>query len=260
MRAKKLTEADVYAAIGMPLSISGNPEERIAYKDFILGEDGSVHTVKLKTGSDEAEAQFTFTIKKRYVYPEGIGAVYVMPRLQNGPRGIIDIGNLNTNHLYVDGFMVKPDYSFTDELGGKILIAELAQKLSSEFNMRFTEDLVAKKLRAEPEQRFFSLKKGTEEQRKEFERRSAQVISDKLLEHVMSIKTKCDTKKWPMDFMDLYFIGGTTRLLGPEIRKVFGNDVSIPQSAEMINALGFLVRMSASLGINTDAQLSRFSK
>lgn len=238
--------------IGIPLQLANIPEERISYKDFILGKEGTVHTVKIKTNCNGPIKEIQFKFNKRLVYPEGIGVLYQFPSRLMGATGIIDIGNLNTNNTYTDNFNVFDESSFTDELGGKILISGLANTLTSELNARCDDNLVASTLLKPYEKRFLVSKN----RNKEIEEKSKKIIDQYLLDYVNQIKRKCDTRHWPLEFMDIVCIGGTTKLVKKEILDVFGQNTFIPEEPEFVNVFGFLKKMCADSGID----LSKLNK
>ena len=233
-------------SIGMALSQIGIPQERLSYKDFILGEEGTMHTVKIKSSAAAAVVTVNFTCGKRMVYPEGTGPAFELAERCEGVVGIIDIGSLNSNHIYMDNLEAIDESSFSTELGGRVIVDGLAQALSSELGARVDENLVSNLLRRDYSERFLSPKNGD----KEIEEKSRKVIDSFLLDHVRAIKARCDTKHWPLNFMELIFVGGTATLLKREIEEVFGENVFIPENAEFINAKGFLRRMCAADGID----------
>lgn len=236
---------DVNVVIGIPYQTCCIPEERIDYKNYILPE--GKHSVQLKLDSNSAAKMVTFNLVKRFVYPESIGVLYEYPRELSDIAGIVDIGNLNNNCTYCDEFNIIHESSFTDELGGKIIINNLAQELSAELNARCDDKLVAKILRRPLQARCLVSSKGD----KTVEDKSREIIDRFLMEHVQQIKRKCDAKHWPScDFMKMCFIGGTTRLLVPEIKEVFGNNVLIPEEPEYVNVEGFLKRFCAADNID----------
>ena len=232
---------DVNAVIGIPLDLAEIPEERISYKDYILGKDGEAHTVKFKTEPNGPVRQASFRIQKRLVYPEGIGVLYEYPAELDGTVAIIDIGNLNTNHTYADRYQIMWDSCFTDELGGKVLIANLAQALSSELGARCDENLIASTLLKPYESRHLVPANGNEA----IKTKSKEIIDSFLLDHVKTIRSKCDLKKWPLEFMRVVCIGGTSKLLTKELHDVFGANVLIPNDPEYVNAEGFLKKLCA---------------
>lgn len=246
MAAGKMQADEVVVAIGMPLQIASIPEERLEYKEFILGPEGGVHHVRIKADCSAPPVEVTFTIKKRFVYPESIGVLYEYPQKVDGPTAIIDIGNLNTNNTYTDGFHIITESCFTDELGGKILISGLAQQLTSELRMRCDDNLAASTLLRPYEDRCLRARNRDPE----IEMRSREIIDNYLLDHVNAIKTKCDTRHWPLDFMNIICVGGTSRLLAREIEMVFGENSFIPETPEFVNVCGFLKRICAGAGID----------
>ena len=76
------------------------------------------------------------------------------------------------------------------------------------------------------------------------------VIDRYLLEHVRQIKQRCDTRQWPLEFMNIVCMGGTARLLKNEIYQVFGEETFIPEAPEFVNVKGFLKKMCADDGID----------
>lgn len=241
------TYEDVYAAIGVPLDVAGNTLERIAYKDYILGKDGDTHTVQYKCDSEGPIKTVTFTIRKRFVYPEGSGVLWLHPAQMIGSAAIIDIGNLNTNCIYAEGLNPEDKMCFTGELGGKALITGLCQSLEAELGNRVVNSMVAMAL-AQPEgKRHLISVKGD----KALEERSAKIIAQYALEHVRMIKQQCDLHHWPLAFANVVCVGGTVKLISKELHDVFG-DIFIPAGQEYANAAGHLKRMCATLGVDIE--------
>ena len=236
---------DVHVAIGCPIKDYEVVEKRVEYKDYILPE-GKV-TIKIKTKSDKEPETKTFNIVSRYVYPESAGVLYLdMKRYAEKTCGIIDIGGLNTNGTQYDDFEPSHKYSFTNEFGGSNLVSGLSQELTSEFKTRCSEDYVRRVIRLPLENR----KLVPNRPNPEIEAKSAEIINDYMLNYVKEIKRSCDAKNWPLDFLDLTFIGGTTRILENEIKQVFGDKIFIPNNSEYANVVGFLRRLCAKeLGI-----------
>lgn len=237
---------NVNIAIGVPLKVCEVPEERMSYKKFILGEPGVPHTVHLKTSCSGPVYTSVFTYGKTLVYPEGIGVLYEYPAKLQGVTGVIDCGNLNTNYLYCDSFMVNNEGCHTNEMGGKILITGLSGALSGELGARVDAILTASTLLKPYQERHLVAANGN----KELDIRSKALIDQYLLEHVRSIKQACDAKHWPLLFMNLVFMGGTSRLLQHEIREVFGENTFIPEAPEYVNVKGFLRKLCADDGID----------
>lgn len=244
---------DVRIAIGIPLKVCNIPEERLDYKKYILGEPGEKHTVRIKTNCNGPVYTSVFTFSKTLVYPEGIGVLYEYPSRLDGPTGIIDIGNLNTNYLYCDSFLLNDEGCHTNEMGGKILITGLSGALTGELGTRVDEAITASTLLKPYDKRCLVSNKGN----RELDIKSKGVIDRYLLEHVRAIKQTCDAKHWPLEFMNIVCMGGTSRLLQHEIFEVFGEDTFIPDAPEFVNAKGFLRKLCADDGIDIVSEIEK---
>ena len=229
---------EFHVAIGIPVNDYGVVEKRLQYKNYIL-PDGEI-TVSYRYQKSDLITK-TFKIVKKYVYPESAGGLYLNAARNKDTAAIIDIGSLNVNNTYYQNFEPDMEYSMTSELGGQILINNLAAELTAELGMRCDERLVSRVLKADPEMRYLTPNKPN----KAIEEKSKKIIDEALLKHVREIKRMCDSKKWSLDFVELTFIGGTSSILKKEIREIFGDSVYIPEKPEYANVLGFLVRMVA---------------
>lgn len=241
----------VNVAMGIPYQICCVVEERLKYKDYILPE--GEHTVKIKLSNDDPVQTVNFHVGRRFVYPESIGVLYEYPDKLEDITGIIDIGNLNINCTYSNRFSIMQEGSFTGELGGQILISGLAQQLSSEMGFRVDDNLVASVLLAPIDKRFLRPKNPN----KEAEVQSKKIIEKYLRDHVLSIKRKCDAKHWPLEYMNIACIGGTSKLLVNELRDIFGNSVFIPENPEYVNVEGFLKMMCASMDVDAATYITK---
>lgn len=227
----------VHAAIGIPVTEFENVLNRNQYRDFILPK-GSI-TVKMKAKNEEEPITKTFTIETRLVCPESGGVLYLDPvKYEKTTTAVLDIGSLNVNGTYWEGFDMNPDYNFTGELGSSILISGLAQKLSATFS-RCNESLISDILKRPSEERY--LPKASEE----VITRSKEVIHKYLIEHVNKIKEKCNTANWAMDYMTVVFVGGTSKLLECELKECFGKDIIIAENPSYANVEGFLAKLCA---------------
>lgn len=231
---------EMHVAIGIPVKEWEVVEKRNEYKNYIL-PDGEI-SVTMKTKSDEPPKTKRFKIVSKYVFPESVGALYLDRTMdyKDSTAAVIDIGNLNINCTCWNSFELDRQYSLTDELGGNILIAGLSQELSAQFS-RCDENLVARVLTLPKEER----KLCPVRPNPKTEEDSRKVIDNYLLEHVKTIKRRCDSKHWSLDFMNLVFIGGTSKLLKNEIYEVFGECVYIPDEPEYANVIGFLRLLGA---------------
>lgn len=232
---------EMHVAIGIPVSLYSNVKERLAYKEFILGKEGEVHTVRYRSQTSGDVIEKKFKIVSRRVYPESAGAVYMDITRNYSQCYVIDIGNLNCNLAPYAKGEVEEEESITEELGGAILRRNLATKLSAEFNTRVDEKLVGRILKEDPDNRCLKPCQPNED----IERRSKKIIHDFLLDHCRQIKNLADAAHWPIAFAPLTFIGGTAKVLRDSLYEVFGKSICIPKNPELSNAYGFLVRLIA---------------
>ena len=228
---------DVKVAIGCPMNEYSNVEKRVAYKNFILPTGQVKVRYKAQRGDIITKS---FNITGKYVYPESAGGLYLDMVRNKDVAAIVDIGNLNVNASYFTNFEPDFNYSLTSEMGGQILISNLAAELSASFT-RCDERLVSGILKAPLTERYLHPVRPD----KEIEEKSKALITEALTRHVKLIRRMCDSKNWPLDYMQLTFIGGTSALLENEIRQVFGEEVIIPDRPEYANAIGFLRRLIA---------------
>lgn len=228
---------DVHAAIGIPMSDYVNVEKRLEFKNYIL-PDGKV-TVKYKTQKTDITAK-TFNIVSKYVYPESGGGIYLDMVKNKDAAAVIDMGNLNVNATYFLNFEPDIACSITAELGGQILINQLAAELTSKYS-RCDARLVSSILKAAPEERYLHPVRPNPE----IEEGSKKLIKENLLRYVKEIKRLCDVKNWSLDYMTITFIGGTSDLLRNEIKEIFGDSAIIPERPEFANVIGFLRRLVA---------------
>lgn len=228
---------NVHVAIGIPVSEYKIVEKRLEYKNYIL-PDGEV-TVKYRAQKGDIETR-TFKIVSKYAYPESAGGLYLDMKKNADIAGVIDIGNLNVNATYFISGDPDPGCSTTAELGGQILISNLAAELSATFS-RCDERLVSKILKSPADERFLHPIKPDST----IEAESKKFIKNSLIKHVRQIRRLCDSKGWGLDYMPLTFIGGTSALLKDEIVEVFGPEAIIPDRPEFANVIGFLRRMIA---------------
>lgn len=245
---------DVIVVIGIPYQLCIIPQERLSYKDYII--PSGKHTVKLKKTNDSDAYTVTFNIVERYVFPESLGVIYMYPQKAEELAGISDIGNLNKNNTYCNKFVPIPESSFTDKSGGDYLITGLAEQLSSELGMHIDKNVASNVLRLPKEKRF--LMPNNRDQK--IVDKSKQVIDKYLMDYVRASRRLLDTKQWSLEFIQMFFIGGTTRLIRNEIKAVYGDNIIIPDRPEFVNAEGFLRRVCAMHNININPVAAKDKK
>lgn len=239
---------EVNVAIGCPVKEYEVVEKRNEYRDYIL-PPGEVK-IKIKTKNETEPKEKHFFINYTVVYPESSGILYLdMERFAEKEVGIIDIGGGTGLGSMFDNFEIVRKTSFTCELGGNVLVNGLSQLLSAEFS-RCNPDYVRKLIALPHEQRKLVPINGDKDFIEEVGIRSKEIIDDYLLDYVKQIRRQCDSKQWPLDYIDLVGVGGTCHVLSREMKQVFGENIYIPKTPEYTNALGFLRRLCAKrLGI-----------
>ena len=231
---------EIYVAIGLPAKEWANVSKRMDYKDYIL-PDGKI-TMSIKTSSSSPVIKKTFIIKQKFVFPESIGALFmdeVLPYMTNTSiTGVLDIGNLNLNATLWQGTELLQDKSATMDLGGAILIQNLAQEISS--NIVSCDELIAANiLKSAPSDRTLPTDLNLSAEQIET---SKTLIKRVLKEHAEKVKRCCKARNWSLDITRIVAIGGTSKDIEEELREVFGNIIIIENSS-YCNVLGYLRMM-----------------
>ena len=245
--AKEKDEVNV--AFGIPADEWADVPTREKYRSEFL-PDGDI-TVKIKIRSDAPVMEKKFTIKKKFVFPESLGALLMddSPEVRpNTYTGVLDIGNLNLNATEWMGTELVQEDSITQELGGSILISEMARELKTALRTRCNEKCVAEALfDGDPDDRHLEpMGAVSEERKKEIVDTSRQIMAKCLASHASEIKSACDAKGWSLELMRIIVIGGTGALLEKELKAVFGN-VTVLENAEYCNSFGYLRMMCAKI-------------
>ena len=234
-------------AVGMPSSEYAVPPKRVEYKNAILPE-GEIK-IKIKPSGATEPITKKFIIKNRFVYPESIGALIANDEIfadvvknKHIPTGVIDIGNLNLNATFWQGTDFIADKSQTTELGGAIIIRELANQLSASIT-RVDEYVAANILKTKSTKRQLPSGLGLSDEQV---KKSGEIISNVLHQYAESIRNACSSKQWSLDAMRIIAIGGTSEDIYDELKNVFGN-VTILPNANFCNALGYLRLMCEKL-------------
>lgn len=225
-------EDEICLATGLPAKEWAVVEKREQYKAFFPTDR---QTIRIKMDSSSPVQEKNFVIKKIYVFPESIGAMFQddSPAFSSDVlTGVLDIGRLNLNATMWQGADFIQEESVTDELGAAALISGLAQELSANFS-RVDERLVETILKKKPSKRVLP---GSPE----IQEKSRAFIHDYLMKHAEKIKRCCDARKWSLDYMNLIAIGGTSAILREELKEVFGNRMVFLESMEFANAYGYL--------------------
>lgn len=217
----------VAVGIGCPLSIFLNKEQRENYRNFMLGERDIYITINGKRKH--------YLIDKIEVLPESAGVVYLhLEEYKDKTVGVIDIGGLNSNCCVYQNIAPLVSTVFTTRLGGKVMNYQLLDLLNKR---------LALPVPLQEYQMNEIVKNGYVRNRRDpmKEEVSAKIISDFKYQHVKEIYDKCIEHSWALDTIDLAFTGGTSQLLMPEIKQIFGvGDECFYADADMLNAEGFV--------------------
>lgn len=235
---------EICVAIGLPAKDWAVVSKRMDYKDYIL-PDGEI-TVSIKKDSNAPVIKKTFVIKKKFVFPESIGALFMDETLpyitKTSITGVLDMGNLNLNATLWQGTEPILDKSVTDNLGGAILIQELSQELST--NITFCDELItANILKTSSDDRHLPSDMNLTDEQVESSRA---LIKRVLKNHAEKVKRCCHARKWSLDVTRIIAIGGTSQDIEEELREVFGNITILPES-NYCNVLGYLRMMCSRL-------------
>jgi hypothetical protein len=214
-------EKTVILAIGCPLSIFKNVEERKKYEEYFMGEKD----IKLVLNKEKVE----FTIDKVIVCPESCGIIYSNNKLySNKMVGVIDIGGLNTNCCVYNNLSPIRSTMLTTNHGANIMTNDLKQEINSRFPEANIQDWQMESI----------IKEGFIKSHRE---ESAKLIENFFNKHVQVILDECKRKAWDLENIDLVFIGGGSKLLKRDIIKSTSQGTVISDNAEWDNVSGFLV-------------------
>lgn len=233
-------EDEINVAIGLPAKDWSSVSKRCDYKEYMLPE-GKI-TISIKKNSSSPVQKKTFTIKNRYVFPESIGALFMDETIEfispTSIYGVIDIGNLNLNATLWQGKELVQDKSTTAELGGAILIQELAQEIST--NITACDEMIAANiLKSDADNRSLTTDMNLSAEQIE----ASRVIVQKVLkEHAEKVKRVCRSRNWSLDLTHIVAIGGTSQDIANELTEVFGK-ITVLKDSTYCNALGYLRMM-----------------
>lgn len=237
-------EDEFCVAVGLPAKEWSVVSKRMDYKDYILPQ--SSVEVSIKATSSSPVIKKKFRVSERFVFPESIGALFsdeiINTITKSSIIGVVDLGNLNLNATFFQGTELNQDLSLTAELGGAILIQELAQELSA--NVATCDDFIVSSILFDSNERSLP---GDGNLSPEQIEASKEVFARVLKQHAEKVKRACRARGWSLDVMRIAAIGGTSKLLAKELKESFGGCITVLESPEYCNALGYLRMMCARL-------------
>lgn len=244
---------DITVAVLLPAKDWAEVSKREDFREYIV-PTGEIKA-KIKGTSASSVTEKTFNVKKVYVFPESQGALFMDETIGDVTTtsviGVLDDGNLNLNATLWQGIDLVQDKSSTSELGGSILIQEIAQEIST--HVTTCDEMVAAILLKEK-----ALPSGmniTAEQEAEI----FKIIDRVKYQHAERIKKVCHGRGWALDLIKIVAIGGTSKDLEPELKQIFGNNIIVLKNAEFVNVLGAL-RIMCSKELDTLIDISDVDK
>lgn len=209
---------EVYLVVGCPISVYTDKEKREEYEDFIGRNKDITITVNGITK--------TFRIANVQTLPESSGYAFKhLDTVDEKLYAIVDIGGLNANCSIYEGAVMQVNTEFTYNLGVNVLRIGLKKKLNQKFSCNLNDKQVEEAMK----KRFIKINP----------EKSREVIDEFFLNHVNKLREAMKENMWDIKNIDFVFTGGGSLLLADEIRKVFGEDVTISDNAVWDNAEGF---------------------
>ncbi len=223
------TGDEVYVAIGCPIELYQNKENRELYLESILPSGRIDLTVN---GTHKH-----FMIVKKTVLPESTGIFLSHPRyFMEKIVGIIDIGGLNLNGALVNNTNLVPESCFTEKLGRRSIDKIVKDYAEREYDTSFSMSEINHYIRQG------YIKDNLDHEKEETSRL---FISNTLRDHFVKIINACLNHGWNLRNMDLVFTGGSSVLHERLIRKIYPSAL-IADDTVFSNAEGFLIHLCAS--------------
>lgn len=207
----------VKIAVGCPMDLFNNVEERKFFRDFLL-EDKEVNM--MVNGKPHS-----FFLKDAQIFPESAGIV--LRRYEDYKDrlvGVIDIGGLNINGSVYDRGDILKSTCFTTNMGANVMLNDLRLHLNQEFKSNI-QDWQMESV----------IQDGFIRKDKE---KSAAVLNSYLKKHINDIMTEALKRNWDVDNMEIIFTGGGSMLLKDQIKEVF-TEAEISRNAVWDNVEGF---------------------
>lgn len=237
-------------ATGLPAKDWASVSKREDFKEYMF-PNGDV-TISIKNNSSSPIHKKTFTIKtvqradeqvkNCFAFAESAGALFMDGIVETlSPTSlvaVIDMGNLNLNATFWQGRELVQDKSTTAELGGAILIQEIAQEIST--RVTYCDDMLAATILKERNNSadFLEPYNLSEEQKKEI----YSIVEKARRDHVQKIKRVCKARNWPLELIKIVAIGGTCEDLEDILKEEF-NNIVVVEDATFCNVLGYLRMM-----------------
>ena len=217
---------EIIVAIGCPLSFFKNKDSVISFKQKIFPHMGEYHVTV------DGQQKY-FRILKVQVCPESSGPIFLHPqKYQDMSIGVIDIGGLNSNGCrYEEGYPILKS-AFTNSFGGYSLVNDLYNEIKESLSAKGISSIEKDQLERDIRQGFCLADEALT--RPLIERAKTDAVNQLLKETT--------SNHWGINNMYITFIGGTAKLLKPQILNTFPHvmEECFSEDMEYINAYGFL--------------------
>lgn len=213
---------NINLAINMPLTLYKNEQHKNSLKEFIVNDNKAIEF----TVNDKV---YHFTIKNIVVLPEALGPIYTkMNEFREKRVTVIDIGSLNVSYTNYNNLTPQLDSMISSNSGTNMLRAQIAETLSSKYNIHVSDSDVEYLLQQD---KFFYLD-GT----KQLE---SKVIIEQLIDqHTHSIFNFAKSRGYTFNNADLVFCGGGALLLKEAILKTYPMAL-IEEDSQFTNVCSF---------------------
>ncbi len=216
--------------IGCPITIYADSEKRKSFVNYILPtEKGSRIDININGISKY------FYIGKKSAISEALGPAFMYPEYMNSSTvGIIDIGGLNVNAIYMVDGSIRSESCFTYKLGSNLMGKKLLTKLEEVLDDQLDIDMLP-----------LIMKNGYVTN---YKKETENIIKEFYENHINEILNKCIESGWKIKFMKIMFIGGTSLMLKEQIENCsLIKSAFVPNDSQYINVKGFLKLLCDSL-------------
>jgi plasmid segregation protein ParM len=183
-----LTEAEVFLAVGLPLTWVG--EQKESFKAYLLRNREVFFSFRGK--------EYLVTFSGAAVFPQGFSAVADRLRAFRGVNMLCDIGNGTMNIMYINNGKPVSTKCYTEKFGTQQCMIAVRERLMQRFGVTVDDSLIEAVLRfgeAEIGQQYLD------------------AIRDSASEYVSGIMRRLREHEYNPDLMKLYVVGGGSCLI-----------------------------------------------
>ena len=188
LNIRGLTEAEVFLAVGLPLTWVG--EQKDSFKAYLLRNREALFSFRGK--------EYLVTFSGAAVFPQGFSAVADRLREFRGVNMLCDIGNGTMNIMYINNGKPVSIKCYTEKFGTQQCMIAVRERLMQRFGVTVDDSLIEAVLRfgeAEIGQQYLD------------------AIRDSASEYVSGIMRRLREHEYNPDLMKLYVVGGGSCLI-----------------------------------------------